>query len=168
MHVHLIEKHYVVWSGGKKHTSRKGLFYYPLRGGCCTSGWKTHTSWTGGQLTEVNPRVQSRKKVFCHTHVIKFKAFRLVSRGKNYIWGKKKRNTSLSLRLTVTGNKLPYKYGLLSHDVMAATSVKGGLRICGDALLGTFLRKSLVPWFSKTKRCAVFRILVNSRSPLKR
>ena len=83
-------------------------FYYPLRGGCFTSGWKTHTSWTGRQLTEVKPRVQSRKEVFCHTHMIKFKAFCFVSRGKNYIWEKKNkihlclfdwRSTEINLRV---------------------------------------------------------------------
>ena len=95
MHAHFIEKHYVVWSGGKNIQAEK--VYYPLRGGCCTSGWKTHTSWTGRQLTKVKPRVQSRKEVFCHTHMIKFQAFCFVSRGKNYIWKKKTNKIHLCL-----------------------------------------------------------------------
>ena len=165
MHAHFIEKHYVVRSGGKNIQAEK--VYYPLRGGCCRSGWKTHTSWTGRQLTEVKPRVQSRKEVFCHTHMITFQAFCFVSRGKNYIWEKKNkihlclfdwRSTEINLRIIWI--VFTWRHG--RHIYQGRPK---DLRWCA---IGEIFKESLVPWFSKTKRCAVFRILVNSRSLIKR
>ena len=55
------------------------------------------------QLTEVTPQVQSKKKVFCHTHVIKFKPFRFVCCRKDYFWWKKPKYISVSLSLLIYG-----------------------------------------------------------------
>ena len=55
------------------------------------------------QLTEVTPQVQSKKKVFCHTHVIKFKPFRFVSCRKDYFCWKKPKYISVSFFLLIYG-----------------------------------------------------------------